>query len=52
MIARPLESSLRVSKALAIFNGCISKGLTARGPSSILLVLCAAGMRLMNASHC
>ena len=38
MIALPSASSFRVNIEFAIFNGCISKGLTASGPSRILLV--------------
>ena len=50
-IARPPESSLRLSNAFAIFSGCISKGLTARAPIFRRLVAWATGTRLMKGSQ-
>ena len=43
--------SVRVSNELAILSGCISKGLTANGPISNLLVEAANGARLRKQSQ-
>ena len=50
-IARPPDSSLRLSSALAIFSGCISKGLTASAPIFSFFVAWATGTRLMKGSQ-
>ena len=49
--ARPPESSLSDSKALAIFSGCISKGVSASAPSRSFFVAWATGTSAMKGSQ-
>ncbi len=52
IMARPFDISFSVSSAFAILSGCISHGLTARGPSNSFEVFMAAGTSDMKASQC